>query len=267
MIRLTNEQGMALLDLIDRDPSGSLAIGEIGTLIRDQIASPTHEVDLIDTIAKALGTRGRVRSIFSDDKLELLRSAIFSPRDLIRLNSQASGCVCSNCSQPLKDEHMVGVVGENIYCTSCFTPTMTTCVHCKGSISLYEQLRKFLSKLYKDCERCVEIKANRAKDVQRADDGAAFRAFVTNTSRRATPLTTSNPTRQPVRTYSEELAERFRAPQPPSFDGPPTFLAVDGSIGSTTGASWEGTPAPAAPSGPSDDLPTSSWLDDDEEDE
>jgi len=266
MIRLTNEQGMVLLDLIEKSGDVSL-IDTMGKQVSDQLSAPSHEADLIDTISKVISQRGRVRNILTDDRLDVLRSAIYSPRDLMRFNSVADSISCSNCGHALKDEHVAAVVAGSIYCSSCFTPTNIDCIACRGSISFYEPLRKLMVKHRKDCEHCAARKSTEQRTgEQRADAGpTSFRTsnFSFNTTR--TTGASGSGTARPVRPVNEILGSlrdsSFVVPTAPQFlnDPVPSSSDVEAAPTVANGNVNDGSVAPVS-------WDTTSWLDDDGED-
>ena len=277
MIRLTVEQGMLLLDLIEK--SGDVSVRDtVGKLISDQVAAPSHESDLIDTIARVINQRGRARNVMTDERLEVLRSAIFSPRDLMRFNATVDAVCCASCGNSVRNESMVGIIDGNAYCSLCFTPTNITCTGCRGSIYIFDSLNKMMKNLRTKCDACAEKKSAKA-EAQRAESGGLGRTLTTAAAPRRLAsemlrdLDTINRTaRPPASGASTGVGNRtiftsndsnfsfrtmdvpFTIPQPVE-PASPTFGAIDIETPATFGVSAE------------DERLMDSYLDDDGDDE
>lgn len=207
MIRLTNEQGMTVLNALQA--AGDPSLEPVTQLIQDQIARPSHEMDLVDTVAKVIGSRGRVRNVFTDDKLETLRSAIFSPRELMRLRDQVDQMHCAGCAIPLREEQLIGTVGEQIFCTRCMIPAYTVCGH-GHLLDIQDSVSRLHRKAVKDCSACAQMRADEAQAAQSAAPPSPA-AIATN------PAITWN-------VFSASAEPNLPEPPPPRWESFPTFL-------------------------------------------
>lgn len=160
MIRLTDEQGRLVVEALRQH-------GELpGTCeqIDEQLANPQHDADVVSTVQSMIGDRGLVRQIFTDHKLEALRVAIFSPRELMRLRQTAGMLACQSCGRDVVDEQVVTFVGGVLYCNLCVLPRMARCHSCAGDfIDVSVAVRTAVNKATKACAKCSPPKAQPKK--------------------------------------------------------------------------------------------------------
>ena len=154
MIKLTEAQGAMLLSLVTQTGDESLING-IGAQITDQIDNPNHDKDLVDVVAKLVAANGqRARAFITDEKLNALRAAVFSPRELMKLKACMNVSNCVSCGRQLDDESLVTFLGGELYCSLCYTPTTAKCHGCGEAMSIYEALRNFIGRMSKKCKKC-----------------------------------------------------------------------------------------------------------------
>lgn len=150
MVRLTAEQGLSIVEVLERTGMYPGLVEQI----TDQIKAVNYDNDLIDTISRILGTRGRALNIINDAKLEQLRAAIFSPRELMRLKEMKDNIVCRDCSRPVMDETVVIYINGSVYCTACYIPPQVSCQNCNNPVNVYDPMQRLIRKATKECEHC-----------------------------------------------------------------------------------------------------------------
>jgi hypothetical protein len=162
MVRLTNEQGLLVLGVLkalDPDPK----VVKLVEQLEEQLSTPQHDHDLIDTVVRLIGPGGRRQNIYaSTERLDQLRTAILSPRELMKLSAEASKPNCTSCGRVLQDEHIMSMVGSNTYCVKCFVPTAIHCNRCDSPLSVYDSLTRLINRARKDCGTCASRAANAA---------------------------------------------------------------------------------------------------------
>jgi hypothetical protein len=167
MIRLSNDQALTILNLIKNfATTPGHPLDNIMQNIQDQLASTTHDTDLVDTVARLIGDRGRARNLLTDPKLELLRQAIYSPRELMRLRQVADRMACSSCSNEIQDEQAVCFVGTVLYCSTCIIPSVAACSNCHHAVSIHKALSAAIKKGTAGCEHCEALRNGTAQQPQ-----------------------------------------------------------------------------------------------------
>lgn len=148
MIRLRNEQGAMLLDVLDGHPS----MREVRDLIRDQLQNPRHDEDLVSLIANALFQQ---HSSISGNYLMTLREAVLNPREIAKAKAMAdSWQSCIRCGRAVLDGEMTTVCGRSLYCVTCKMPTL---LMCDGDhrLAFPDGVNRVLQKSIKSCGRCA----------------------------------------------------------------------------------------------------------------
>ena len=137
MIRLNNEIGRLLLDLLDNEEGRRILqwSGEVSSIIRQQLDAPTHYNDLVDTIAKVVQDP-RVNKI-QGSSLDALRKAILQPVELARFRTMAdkhTNMQCGRCGTGLADYETTTIIQGMIYCYRCAYPEVVTCQTCHETV-------------------------------------------------------------------------------------------------------------------------------------
>lgn len=94
---------------------------EVADTIKGQLNAPGHEGNLVDTVAKILndiphgGTLGGI-------KLGLLRGAILTPAELVKVNEAKPTITCSTCGIELTTGSLMTQYNGTIRCLSCHAP-------------------------------------------------------------------------------------------------------------------------------------------------
>ena len=137
MIRLNNEIGRLLLDLLDNEEGRRILqwSGEVSSIIRQQLDAPTHYNDLVDTIAKVVQDP-RVNKI-QGSSLDALRKAILQPVELARFRTMAdkhTNMQCGRCGTGLADYETTTIISGMVYCYRCAYPEVVTCQTCHETV-------------------------------------------------------------------------------------------------------------------------------------
>ena len=153
MIRLTNDQGIMVLDLLDGPEARKLSDREakLSDQIREQIDHPDHQKDLVETVA-ALMTSSRARIVLHGTLLQTLRDALLSPRELASLKTLVKTYqACGKCGKRIYDGEMMTMAEQGAYCNNCAPPLSYPCSHCKLSIVVPSGVSRVLTKRSKEC--------------------------------------------------------------------------------------------------------------------
>lgn len=136
MIRLTDSQGhwlLGLLETIRPAPSNSTETEAIDLrrIISEQLNTPSHFDDLIDTVARLLADP-RIHML-KEAHLESLRRSILSPTELVRFRGASKHTLdCDTCGHgPIHDYESVTLVRGRINCHRCAYPEYVMCHQCR----------------------------------------------------------------------------------------------------------------------------------------
>ena len=133
MIRLDNRAGELLLDLthaIEREaanlpaPFNEFDWARLRQSIREQLNTPEHAVDLVDTISSHLLHRGN-RSGIVGDNLRRFQQALLMPSELSKLRALGTDTIsCRSCGRaPSYMEMLTMTPSGEIVCSLCDMPT------------------------------------------------------------------------------------------------------------------------------------------------
>lgn len=128
MIRLSHDDARQLVDLLRSAPGAPFE--HIAVTLREQLESPNHCNDLVDTVAAVL-MDGKYRA----SHLDLLRRAILSPRELTTFKATLKkNRTCARCSQELLDYESVTMVSGDVHCYRCAYPEYVRCATCHEAV-------------------------------------------------------------------------------------------------------------------------------------
>lgn len=152
MLRLTNEQGQALITYLATQTDVPEPLVTVLRQLEEQFSNSRYTVDLIDELHEILNDpRSRLR--LHNDSLTALRASIFSPRELNNLKTLAKNSIgCASCGRKLHG--LTTADRANVYCTRCTFAESIGCRGCGYQLALPRSFLSMLEKLFDKCPGC-----------------------------------------------------------------------------------------------------------------
>lgn len=136
-------------EIINALPNGS----PIATLLHEQILAPEHEEDIFQRIEKIL-LHPQAQGILGGDRLDALRKALFTPREIAKLDTAIRGIFCVNCGAAIPDDASATSHGGNVFCTGCIRPVFYAC-DCGRYHEVAKGFGNMSRRVTKACLRCT----------------------------------------------------------------------------------------------------------------
>jgi hypothetical protein len=173
MIRISTEYARELLAFMEvveaSDEKLKIAtdslLGVIRTSIQGQLDNPRYAEDLLDTVARILGSP-KAKVAISGQFVTLLRQAILSPREAAKLSSMAENHqACGRCGNAIGNGEMASLHAQQPFCSTCSMPTTISCGTCRAPISFPDSIYRIVKKVTKECQVCEQKKAPPTSEV------------------------------------------------------------------------------------------------------
>jgi hypothetical protein len=227
MVRLNQTHAQLILEMVKSvAPEGDMREAIVKT-IEDQLEHPEFDETLVGLVGKIISdSNGRMRNFISDQRVQQLREALFSPAELFKITGSLSRLICANCNREIPDNCIVTTNERLVYCATCIVPEYGTCRNCSNTVYIYDSMKRLIHKATKECEECARKAAAKpvpnleqaAQDFDRLREAAA-RLGQTGVQTAAAPVNpTDRPTitRTPGNTVVTVPANQFTAVVPPT---------------------------------------------------